>query len=112
MAQAFTRQKQSDRQSETAPRSEIANAVGPAVARETSNPIPHPGLPHDQVLPSADSQHQPVVRHWQELVGASITSDEQVDEPERWNPRQSVPFLTFLSIALWGLLLIGALKII
>ena len=72
-------------------------------------------LPQDEITtrtPMPAAAQEPVVRRWQELIGASLAAEEQAEQEERWSLSQSLPFLTLASLGLWSLLIMGALRLL
>ncbi len=113
MAQAQSRQDQ--RSGEQSDSSERAGAE-----RETAPParsVVRSAIPRDQddatICSNAPGAAlEPVVRRWQESIGASLAAEEQVEDEERWSPSQSLPFLTLASLGLWSLLIVGFVRIL
>lgn len=110
MAQAQTRQERSASKDAVLPAEASRNEGGSALAGRNAATVSIADVSNGETLPGSGTDKEPTVRHWQDLIASSLALEEQARENDRWNARQSMPFLLGLSAALWALLIIGLLQ--
>lgn len=111
MTQAHLRKERSAPKESVQPTEEVRKAGESHAAGINSAPFYIEEISHGETPPISGTDDEPAVRRWQDLIASSLALEEQAREHDRWNIRQSVPFLACLSGVLWALLIVGVLKV-